>query len=65
MFITYGARANSFLLVEYGFAIRNNKYDFNRVKNVTVKNFFPKADSQVEDAVTKVLKEKFNMKSVL
>jgi hypothetical protein len=48
LFITYGERANSFLLVEYGFAIMNNKYDFNRVKNITVKSFFPQKTEEVE-----------------
>ncbi len=31
LFICYGERANSYLLVEYGFAIPDNKYDFVRV----------------------------------
>lgn len=39
IFICYGERANSFLLVEYGFAIPNNCYDFFRVNNVTISDF--------------------------
>lgn len=34
--LCYGERANSFLLVEYGFTIKNNKYDFVRLKNITI-----------------------------
>ena len=34
--ICYGERANSFLLVEYGFAIANNRYDFLRVCDLQV-----------------------------
>jgi len=42
--ICYGERSNSMLLVEYGFAIKNNKYDFVRVKNITIQTFFPELD---------------------
>lgn len=36
--ICYGERANSFLLVEYGFTIANNRYDFVRVNNLKVED---------------------------
>jgi len=39
IFICYGERSNSFLLVEYGFAIPMNNYDFYRVNNVTIADF--------------------------
>jgi hypothetical protein len=39
IFICYGERSNSFLLVEYGFAIPNNCYDFYRVNNITIADF--------------------------
>ena len=67
MFITYGARANSFLLVEYGFCIANNVYDFVRVKGIDVATFYPKTKdnkafiSKVEAA----LSQNFNMKGSL
>lgn len=35
--LCYGERANSFLLVEYGFTIRDNRYDFVRIKNIAMK----------------------------
>ncbi len=38
--ITYGERANSFLLVEYGFAIPDNRYDFVRRSNLNVQSFY-------------------------
>ena len=38
--ITYGERANSFLLVEYGFAIPENRYDFVRRSDLTIKTFY-------------------------
>ena len=40
MYITYGERANSFLLTEYGFAIPNNRYDFVRRSNLTLATFY-------------------------
>ena len=36
--ICYGERANSFLLVEYGFTIANNRYDFLRFSNLKVED---------------------------
>jgi hypothetical protein len=30
--LCYGERANSFLIVEYGFALRDNRYDYVRMK---------------------------------
>lgn len=39
LYISYGERANSFLLVEYGFAVRFNEYDFFRVNNVQISDF--------------------------
>ena len=38
--ITYGERANSFLLVEYGFAIPDNRFDFYRRSNLTLSTFY-------------------------
>ncbi len=38
VYISYGNRANSFLLTEYGFAIPNNPFDYFRVKNVTIES---------------------------
>ena len=35
VFLCYGERANSFLIVEYGFAIRDNWYDFVRLRFIT------------------------------
>lgn len=35
--ISYGERANSFLIVEYGFALPENRYDFFRMKRVSLK----------------------------
>ena len=40
MYITYGERANSFLLTEYGFAIPNNRYDFVRRSNLGLATFY-------------------------
>lgn len=34
--ISYGERANSFLLIEYGFTQRENRYDFVRMKGISV-----------------------------
>ena len=36
--ISYGERANSFLIVEYGFCIPENRYDFYRYKKLEVKD---------------------------
>ena len=44
--ISYGERSNSFLLVEYGFAIKNNKYDFVRHKNISISNFYPELKTE-------------------
>ena len=33
--ICYGERSNSFLIVEYGFALRNNRFDFVRIKDIS------------------------------
>jgi hypothetical protein len=58
--ICYGERANSYLLIEYGFAIPNNKFDFVRVNDVTLKSF------GLENAKLKsILKQKFNLKDRL
>ena len=38
--ISYGERANSFLLVEYGFAIPDNRYDYVRRSNLTLRTFY-------------------------
>ena len=38
--ISYGERANSFLLTEYGFAIPENRYDYVRRSNLTLKSFY-------------------------
>ena len=40
IFISYGARANCFLLIEYGFTIPNNVYDYFRINEVTAEDFF-------------------------
>jgi len=32
IFLDYGARANSYLLTEYGFCIRSNQFDYVRIK---------------------------------
>ena len=37
--ISYGKRANSYLLVEYGFAIPDNPYDFVRINSVNLNTF--------------------------
>ena len=36
--LSYGERANSFLIVEYGFCIADNRYDFYRYKKLEVKD---------------------------
>ena len=36
IFISYGERANSYLIVEYGFALPNNPYDFFRVSDISL-----------------------------
>ena len=50
VFISYGARANAFLLVEYGFTIPNNSYDYFRCIGVTASDFFnsPMAKQAIE-----------------
>ena len=40
VFITYGARANSFLLVEYGFTTLENHRDFVRKSEIGLTNFY-------------------------
>jgi hypothetical protein len=42
--ISYGERANSFLLIEYGFTIPENRYDFVRMKKLTVNDIFKACD---------------------
>lgn len=32
--LCYGERANSFLLIEYGFTLPDNRYDFVRIDNI-------------------------------
>ena len=49
--ICYGERSNSFLLVEYGFAIKHNKYDYVRHKDITIKTFFPDSEMTDEQAL--------------
>jgi hypothetical protein len=34
--ISYGERSNSFLIVEYGFCIPENRYDFYRLKKLDI-----------------------------
>ena len=46
--ISYGERANSFLLVEYGFTILNNQYDFVRRKKITIETFLQTEPIQEE-----------------
>ena len=48
MHITYGERSNSFLLVEYGFTIKSNRYDFVRVKDVCIEDFYADWEDQDE-----------------
>ena len=36
LLISYGERANSFLIVEYGFALPDNRYDFFRFKGISL-----------------------------
>ena len=60
IFITYGERSNSFLLVEYGFAIAHNQYDFLRVNNVQITDFC----DQVSDTFQQRLDE-YNLKACL
>jgi len=36
LLISYGERANSFLIVEYGFALPDNRYDFFRFKGINL-----------------------------
>jgi hypothetical protein len=53
--ICYGERSNSFLLVEYGFAIKHNKYDYVRHKDISIKTFFP--DLKMTDEQEKKFEE--------
>ena len=68
--ITYGERSNSFLIVEYGFALKNNQYDFVRRKKLTIDTFFPeetgkeKIDDNVRELYSAKLKE-LNLKPEL
>jgi hypothetical protein len=36
--ISYGERANSFLIIEYGFTLPDNRYDFFRMKRVSAED---------------------------
>ena len=56
--ITYGERSNSFLIVEYGFTLKNNQFDFVRRKQVTIDTFYPSQSSKLNDNVNKLYHEK-------
>ena len=54
------------MLVEYGFTISNNQYDFLRRKKVTIETFHP--TEQIQDEIRERYKERLahlNMKEVL
>jgi len=42
--ISYGERANSFLLIEYGFAIPDNRYDFVRFSGLKLQDVMQACD---------------------
>jgi hypothetical protein len=42
--ISYGERANSFLLIEYGFTIPDNRYDFVRFTGLKVQDVMQACD---------------------
>jgi hypothetical protein len=52
VFLTYGNRANSYLLVQYGFCIEDNEYDFVRVQDVTIKSFLGEKEDLSEKVDT-------------
>ena len=56
--ITYGERSNSFLIVEYGFTLKNNQFDFVRRKELTIGTFYPEISTEVNDNVSKLYSEK-------
>ena len=42
--ISYGERSNSFLLIEYGFTLLENRYDFVRFKKITLDDVLQTCD---------------------
>lgn len=68
LFITYGERANSFLLIEYGFAIKNNRYDYLRVKNIDIPSLIKEHKLDLSPKIREDFEEKLddlNLKSEL
>jgi hypothetical protein len=57
--ISYGEKSNGFFLIEYGFAVEGNKYDFYRAR-VGPKSF---GFGDLEEKIKLALEENHNMKS--
>ena len=54
VFITYGARANSFLLVEYGFTMLENHRDFVRKSDISLASFYSQEELEASQGAMEI-----------